>query len=337
MSEPQSLIAEGVSRRFRAQVAVNQASLELIPGKITALVGPSGSGKSTLLRLFAGLERPDTGRILSGDRVLSDARTALPVEKRKIGLVFQDFALFPHLSAVQNVMFGIRGLSKPEQHAAAEAWLDRVGLHHKCDAYPHQLSGGEQQRTAIARALAPRPVAILLDEPFSGLDPSMRDQVREVAIAAIKTANIPALLVTHDASEALVHSDEIAVIDAGEILQTGAPESVYRTPASLAVAKALGPVHSVTAAALPDTWQRQLQTASGTLWYRPEAVQLGDGAEFPILRTRLAGPITEYELALSDTERLFAACQPGTVLRNAETLGVRIDPDLFYDFGDGST
>ena len=332
MSQSPPLIAEAISRAFSGRTVVNRASLSLEPGKVTALVGPSGSGKTTLLRMFAGMERPDQGVMRAGDVVLSDPSRFVSVEKRRIGLVFQDFALFPHLTVLGNVMFGLQKLAKPERQAQAETWIERLGLSHRKDAYPHHLSGGEQQRTAIARALAPNPVAILLDEPFSGLDPAMRDRVREQALKAVRSAQIPALLVTHDAAEALVHADTIAVICEGEILQTGAPEAVYRAPKALQVAEALGPVHSVSKRALPPSWQKLFHSGSDTLWYRPEAIQVGTGEPMTITDQRLAGPITEIALKLTETDVLLAACQPGTPLAPGDQVGVTLTPDLVFDF-----
>lgn len=337
MSTAPALIADSVSRAFGPHQAVNAASLTLEPGRITALIGSSGSGKTTLLRLLAGMERPDAGRILSGENELSSATRFVPIEKRRIGLVFQDFALFPHLNVLENVMFGLRHISKADRAPLATSWLERLGLAHRIDAYPHHLSGGEQQRTAIARALAPEPVAILLDEPFSGLDPAMRDQVRDAALDAVRTANIPALLVTHDASEALVHADTIAVIDSGRILQSGAPEMVYQKPASLKAAQALGPVHQVFAASLPEAWRSLLKISSDTLWYRPEALSVQPGNSFPILKTRLAGPVTELQLALSDTDCLYAACQLGSPLHAGDQVDLSVNPDLFFDFSEETT
>ena len=337
MSAATPLITEQVTRRFGDHIAVNGVSLTLDPGEITALIGSSGSGKTTLLRLLAGMERPDGGRILSGTTPLSAPGTFVPIERRRIGLVFQDFALFPHLNARENVMFGLRHLPKADRAAHADSWLDRLGLSHRREAYPHQLSGGEQQRTAIARALAPEPVAILLDEPFSGLDPTMRDQVRDAALDAIRAAQIPALLVTHDASEALVHADQIAIIDAGRILQTGAPEQLYRAPTSLEAARALGPVHQIRRDQLPTEWTPHVPASATTVWYRPEALQIAEGNTFTITRTRLAGPVTELELKLDNGCSVYAACQLGTSLQAGDRIGLSLDPDLLLVFPDRTT
>ena len=242
-----SLIARQVSRIYGSSPVVSGASLTLEPGKLTALLGGSGAGKSTLLRLFAGLEPVDAGEVLLGDEVLSAPGHMVPAEQRRIGLVFQDFALFPHMTALTNVCFGLNHLPKPERKAIAAEWLARLALTDRQDAFPHQLSGGEQQRVAIARALAPQPAAILMDEPFSGLDPALREDVREIALQAVREAGIPALLVTHDASEAMAYADHLAVMRAGEIVQQDAPETVYITPVDIETAAALGPINRIDA------------------------------------------------------------------------------------------
>ncbi len=334
MSLNPSLIAQGLSRSFSGRTVVDQANLLIEPGQVTALIGPSGSGKTTLLRMLAGMETPDTGTVRSGEDVLSGPQTFIPIEKRRIGLVFQDFALFPHLSVLGNVMFGLHKLPKPDRVVQADIWIERLGLTHRRDAYPHQLSGGEQQRTAIARALAPKPVAILLDEPFSGLDPAMRDQARTAALEAVRAAEIPALLVTHDAAEALVHADQVAVIHEGRILQCDTPDMVYRSPNNIAVARALGPLHEIATSSLPDAWRAQLGTTSETLYYRPEAIRVGEGVACTISRTRLAGPTTQLDLKLSDTATIVAACQPGRALAAGETVRASLNPDFVFNFSE---
>ena len=252
MSDHLPLRAIGVSRAYDGTVVVDEASLTLQPGKITALLGQSGAGKSTLLRLFAGLEPVDAGEIRLGDTVLSSTSLQVPAESRSIGLIFQDFALFPHLNALDNVGFGLRGMNREARRKRAGEWLDRLGLSHRARAYPHQLSGGEQQRVSIARALAAKPVAILMDEPFSGLDVTLKSEVREIALAAVAEAGIPALLVSHDASEAMRDADRIAVMRKGVILQEDTPEELYLHPASLPVARCTA-VGSRIATSVPST------------------------------------------------------------------------------------
>lgn len=238
------LTLKNVTRAYHGRRAVNAVSLAAPAAGVLALLGASGSGKSTLLRLIAGLEPLDDGEIRLHDRVISTAGGFEPPEQRRIGLVFQDYALFPHLTAVANVAFGLDRKDKAASLGAARDWLDRVGLAHRAEAYPHELSGGEQQRVALARALAPRPAAILLDEPFSGLDPHLRADLRDRALAAIREANATAVFVTHDAEEALYLADHLAILAEGRLEQAASPREVYARPASLTAASALGPVNT---------------------------------------------------------------------------------------------
>ncbi len=322
MSDQLPLIADGVTRRYAGRAVVEQASLTLQPGQITALLGQSGAGKSTLLRLFAGLEQVDDGEIRLGGRTISSTSAHVPAEERSIGLIFQDFALFPHLNAIDNVGFGLRGQSRDARRKTALGWLDRMGLSHRAKAYPHQLSGGEQQRVSIARALAAKPVAILMDEPFSGLDLALRSEVRDVALAAVAEAGIPALLVSHDASEAMRDADRIAVMRNGIILQEETPEALYLQPASLAVARALGPLNSVPRSALPPDWQQMLPDA-GIYQLRPEAIQLD-----PASSTRL---VVHASKRTSTLVELAFALRDGTIL-NAVTIGP-LRPEIGAEVG----
>ncbi|MGE0044166.1 MAG: ABC transporter ATP-binding protein [Hyphomonadaceae bacterium] len=230
-------------RVYDGVAAVNDVSLTAPEGKVLALLGASGSGKSTILRLIAGLEPLDGGSIRFGDQIVATQRHSAPPEARRIGIVFQDYALFPHLTAAANIMFGLDKLSRDNREREARAWLARVGLERRANAYPHELSGGEQQRVALARALAPRPFAVLLDEPFSGLDPVLRADLREMTLAALREAGATAIFVTHDAEEALYVADEIAILKAGKLLQSADPRTLYDRPISADAAAALGPVN----------------------------------------------------------------------------------------------
>lgn len=203
------------------------------PGKVLCLLGPSGSGKTTLLRIAAGIEAQTAGRVLLNDREIAGPDVFQPPEKRSIGLVFQDFALFPHLSILENVRFGLTRLSKDEGRAQAMAALSRVGLERYAQSYPHVLSGGEQQRVALARALAPRPAVLLLDEPFSGLDSRLKDTVRVETLEILRQSRATAIVVTHDAEEAMRLADQIALLKEGRLIQYGRPEELYLNPVSL--------------------------------------------------------------------------------------------------------
>ena len=196
---------------------------------MTCLLGPSGCGKSTTLRMIAGVERQDHGRILVDGQVISDTTHDTPPERRSIGLMFQDFALFPHLSVAKNISFGLKG-SANSNRARIQQLLERVNLPHLIDAYPHQLSGGEQQRVALARAIAPKPQIMLMDEPFSGLDERLKDDIRDATLEILKDEGAAVLLVTHEPDEAMRMADNIALMRDGRIVQEGAPYNIYNAP-----------------------------------------------------------------------------------------------------------
>ena len=219
---------EHLTRRLGGREVVRDLSLQLAPGQVTCLLGPSGCGKSTTLRMIAGVDRPDAGRVLADGVVLSDDSGFMPPEERNIGLMFQDFALFPHLTVAKNVAFGLKGSGAA---ARVAEMLERVGLSGHAAAYPHELSGGEQQRVALARALAPRPRVMLMDEPFSGLDMRLRDDIRDQTLSVLKEEGTAVLLVTHEPDEAMRMADEILLMRDGGIVQRGAPYTVYNNPA----------------------------------------------------------------------------------------------------------
>ncbi|KCZ46746.1 ABC transporter ATP-binding protein [Hyphomonas pacifica] len=336
MSE--TLTAKGISRRYGTSTVVQNVSLTLQPGEITALLGGSGAGKSTLLRLFAGLEPVDTGEIRLGDQLLSSPERTVPAEKRRIGLIFQDFALFPHLTAAQNVAFGLKSMGKEAARALAAEWLERLGLTGRAEAYPHELSGGEQQRVAIARALAPSPAAILMDEPFSGLDPALRGSVRDTALAAIREAGIPALLVTHDPTEALESADCIAILQGGTLLQQGEAAEIYMNPASAAVAASLGPVSRLKAEHLPEGLTGQAVPAGTELIVRPEGVLHDENspARAKVLASQLTGPLCR--LLLQCNGQALTALVPRTSAPKAGAeIGIRLDPALTFMFQSANT
>ena len=217
------------TRSFNGKRVVDDVSLTVMPGQVTCLLGPSGCGKSTTLRMIAGVEAQDAGSIHVDGVAVCDGATRLPPEARGIGLMFQDFALFPHLTVGANVAFGLTSPKEARQVEVA-ALLGKVGMERFVDAYPHQLSGGEQQRVALARALAPRPRIMLMDEPFSGLDDRLRDDIRDETLDVLKAEGTAVLLVTHEPTEAMRMADEIALMRAGRIVQDGAPYNIYNAP-----------------------------------------------------------------------------------------------------------
>jgi len=230
---------KGISKTYRGNKAsaVNDVSFGIEKGEIITLLGPSGCGKTTTLRLIAGFESADQGEIWLGGRLVSDGHHWTPPEKRGVGMVFQDFALFPHLNVFNNVGFGYKG---KDRRARVEEVLDLVNLRGFEQRYPHELSGGQQQRVALARALAKRPVVILLDEPFSSLDADLRQQMRTEIKRIIKETGITAVFVSHDQKDALTISDRVIVMKDGVIQQMGTPREIYQKPANHFVATFVG-------------------------------------------------------------------------------------------------
>ncbi len=236
------LRVENISMQARDGTAllIHSLSFDVNPGEIFALLGPSGSGKTTTLRLIAGFEQPYRGRIVLDGRVLEDLGLHVTPEHRGIGFVFQDLALFPHLTVAENVMFGLTKLSRDRRKSRTEEMLVAVRLTALADRYPHGLSGGEQQRVALARTLAPGPRLVLLDEPFASLDPSLRDDVRVQVQNIIKAEKMTAVLVTHDHVEAMSIAERVGVMRDGHLDQVGTPQELYQNPQTPFVSEFLG-------------------------------------------------------------------------------------------------
>jgi iron(III) transport system ATP-binding protein len=318
-----------VVRRYGRQDALADISFIAPAGKITALLGASGSGKSTILRLIAGLEPVDAGAIRFGETVVSTPAHTLAAEKRRVGFVFQDYALFPHMTARANVAFGLAR----NDHAKADLWLDRVGLADKAQAYPHMLSGGEQQRVALARALAPEPQIVLLDEPFSGLDPALRAELRDETLSALTASGATALFVTHDADEALYVGDQLVILKAGQLVQAGPPRTVYAAPTSRAAAGALGPVNRwdgivrdgrvatpFGVVAAPG----HAEDAAVSVIVRAEAIMLSAGADAVINARHAQG---RFDLVMIEAGGVrWKAFVAADALADARAVAVGIDP-----------
>lgn len=247
-----------------AAPAVSEVSFELKQGELLGLLGPSGCGKTTLLRLVAGFERPDAGEIVLGKQAVCGQGMWLPPEKRHVGVVFQDYALFPHLSVMENVAFGLKQLwkrgqlEKKEIRSQAIASIELVGLLGMEQRFPHELSGGQQQRVALARALAPRPPVVLLDEPFSNLDVQVRLYLRQEVRDILKRVGASGIFVTHDQEEALAIADKVAVMHEGQLVQVDTPERIYQQPASRFIADFVTQANFVAATWQDGGWQTEL-------------------------------------------------------------------------------
>ncbi|MDC0224527.1 ABC transporter ATP-binding protein, partial [Deltaproteobacteria bacterium] len=221
-----------LTKNYGTLTAVSDISLQLGENEFVSVLGPSGCGKSTLLRLIAGLEVPSTGQVFLHDKEISGKKISLPPEHRKFGMIFQDFALFPHLSIEDNIAFGVKGSSSEKRQKVKEL-LKLVDLSHLIKKMPHQISGGEQQRIAVARALAPKPRLILMDEPFSNLDNQLRQHLRLEIRDILKQEGVATILVTHDQVEAITFSDSVLLMREGKLVQTGSPEDIYQNPQTL--------------------------------------------------------------------------------------------------------
>ncbi len=286
---PAALSTTGITRRIGDRNVVDDVSFDVSTGELLVLVGPSGCGKSTLLRIIAGLDTAADGRILlEGVDV-----TALPPERRRIGLVFQDHALFPHRRVGQNIAFGLKHLDKSARARRVDELLELVRLPGVAERYPHELSGGEQQRIALARALAPDPAVVLLDEPFASLDPSLRDDVRTDVVAALRERHAAAVLVTHERDEALGLGDRIAVMEGGRLLQVGEPDELYERPTDRFVAEFLG-----AASFLPVD---DGTTDSGELLMaRPHDLRVTPGGDDVVTARRYLGSAWRVEVRRAD-------------------------------------
>jgi iron(III) transport system ATP-binding protein len=292
-----------VTKRYGATLAVDDASLTVLSGEFVALLGPSGCGKTSLLRLIAGFERADAGAVRIGGH---DVSRAAP-EQRNVGMVFQDYALFPHLTVAENVAFGLGGRGRRGERAARAARvaevLELVGLGDDAFAgrFPHELSGGQQQRIALARALAPSPQIVLLDEPWSAIDPLQRGQMREELAAILRLAGTTVLLVTHDQEEALALADRVALMRDGRVVQVDAPERLYHEPVDRWSAEFVGPAN-VLGPEAAGALGAQVDAAAREVLVRPELVALAVAPDGPglVVGREFRGHDVLYRVRLAD-------------------------------------
>jgi iron(III) transport system ATP-binding protein len=313
---------KGLARRFGDVVAVDSVDLEVRPGEMLTVLGPSGCGKTTVLRLIAGLDTPDAGTIEIGGRRVAGGGASVPPERRRVGMVFQDVALFPHLSVRDNIGYGLRG--DPDREVRIRELLELIDLPDAARRMPHQLSGGMQQRVAVARALAPRPDVVLLDEPFSSLDAALRTQLRGDVREILRAAGTAAVFVTHDQDEALTLGDRMAVMVRGRVEQVDAPEVVYGEPGTPFVSTFVGTANLVHGEARDGFATTRFgavrlvgqgsgaHRGRGLVVLRPEHLEVmeapdgpADGSSWRVLRRRFTGTEILYEVAASDGERLW--------------------------------
>jgi iron(III) transport system ATP-binding protein len=342
----------GVHHAFGETQVLNNVSLTVPAGEVVCLLGPSGCGKTTLLRIAAGMERLQRGSVTIDEVTVADENSQLPPEDRRIGYMFQDYALFPHLTILDNVAFGLFRQDKDAARKRAMHMLEHVGMTKHAGKHPHMLSGGQQQRVALARALAPKPRLVLLDEPFSGLDTNMRAGIREETLSVLKRSNVATLMVTHDAEEAMYMADRIKVLgEHGRIRQTGRPADIYYKPVDEYVARLFGPMNSFEA----KVSQGKLESSFGAIaaqdvkdgsavrvLIRPEGVILsnGDGREggtlVDVLSVHHLGDSTLVNFQVREGANSGAEFQgriPGTIdLTENSQIRARVDPRHTFQY-----
>lgn len=350
----------GVWKKYpgQSEAAVQDVSFFIPRGQIVAILGPSGCGKTTTLRLIAGFERPDNGDIILGGRRVTDERGWVPPERRGVGMVFQDHALFPHKTVAQNVAFGLRHLSQNEQFTRVNEVLAQVGLTGYEDRHPHQLSGGQQQRVALSRALAPRPEIILLDEPFSNLDAHLRTQVRDGLVEILRKSGQTSIIVSHDERDALAVSDRIIVMNRGRIEQLGTPREIYQFPATEYVARFVGQTNILSGIVLESSYD-EIMTSIGPIpclsmrgldfgtdafiSIRPESFELDSEGPFQaqVLGITYGGQYINLEVELLGEigrgERLRIHTNPNSRIDVGETIRFRVIPDFVTVIEDPAT
>jgi len=336
MSES-AISAQDVTVRFGDVAALRGFNLDVPIGSLVALVGPSGCGKTTALRSIAGFQTIDSGSISVRDRVVAASDTNVAPEKRRVGMVFQEFALFPHISVGENVGYGVRGADRVQRVAETLKLVSLTGYE---DRFPHELSGGEQQRVALARALAPRPDVVLLDEPFSNLDAPQRERMRRELKRIIRTAGVTALFVTHDQAEALAIADHIAVMRDGVVVQAGSPDDVYVEPVSPWVATFLGDaalftgiaaggVVSTRVGAIPTEFPdgTEVQVMVRPEWVRPRRQDNGSGR---IIDREFYGHDQQVEIELANGSTVDALVAGRANLHIGDRVSVEVLDAIVY-------
>jgi iron(III) transport system ATP-binding protein len=334
-----SLAFKDIERRYGSQYALQGFTLEIAPGEVVCLLGPSGCGKTTLLRVAAGIEKPSAGSVLINEQEVAGPSRFVPPEKRSVGLMFQDFALFPHLTVLQNVAFGLRGLPKPDAQREALAMLARVGLQQYAGDYPHILSGGQQQRVALARAIVPRPSVVLMDEPFSGLDVQLRDSMQEETLSLLRETRATCMIVTHHPEEAMRLGDRVAVMRDGRLIQVGKAQDLYAQPEELFVARMFSEINEISY----RVYGGEIDTPVGRiaapglidgtlaiLCIRERGIKLsppGQGLPGRVLHAKFLGDIALLEIGVQGFDApLRVRVHQGDPIAKGREVGVDIDP-----------
>ncbi len=349
-SIPAQLSFEEIVQDYGVTRALDGVSLAIAPGELVCLLGHSGCGKTTLLRVAAGIERPTSGRVLLDQRVVASDNVFVPPEGRGVGLMFQDYALFPHMSILDNVMFGIRGIPQPAALASAKRALSRVGLERLMKEYPHVLSGGEQQRVALARAIAPRPGILLMDEPFSNLDRRMRDSIRDETVAILRETGATTIVVTHDPEEAMLIADRVVLMRAGRIVQLGSAEEIYRHPADLFAARFFCDFNEMEGQVKAGRVETPVgvfpaphlsEGENAIVCIRPQAVRLrAPGFCIPgrVLERRFLGEVDLVYLAVNGLDQpLQARTREAYRPDEGQDVGIDVDRDEVLVFAAGHT
>lgn len=334
------LIVDRVSVSYGAAPVVSDISLSLEEGAIGCLLGPSGCGKTSLLRAIAGFEPVASGEIRLGGRVVSRPGETMPPEQRNVGMVFQDFALFPHLSVADNIGFGLRSLDRGRRADRVRELLDLVGLEGQGRVYPHELSGGQQQRVALARAMAPRPSILLMDEPFSAIDPDLREQLASEIRAMLLRDGMTAILVTHDQMEAFAMADVIAVLGEGRLRQIGTASALYHQPADRTVAGFIG-LGVLLRGIVRDACHADTDLGTITakmpagappgspvdVLVRPDDVVHDDASplRLPVVKKAFRGGASLYTLRVSDRSEILCLVQSRHDLAVGQSIGIRLE------------
>ncbi len=336
---------DGVVRRFGSVMALNDISLCVARGELICLAGHSGCGKSTLLRVIAGIEMPDRGRVFLDGHEISGPNSYVEPEERNIGFMFQDYALFPHLSVTDNILFGLKRLERKAARARCHEIIDRLGLGHLARRFPHMLSGCEQQRVSLARALAPQPQILLMDEPFSNLDRGLRDGIRSETISLLRELGTTVIMVTHDPEEALSSGDRVVLMRSGEIVQEGSGGDLYDRPADAYTAEFFSTFNKVQGAC----WNGFLETPLGrfkapgfadghiaTLYVRPQCLRVNCdtlGVDCTVVDCALMGEIEQIRVSVAAlAEPLKIRSTERLRLRSGDMARISVPPEQVFVF-----